>query len=248
MSEIVSEFASQYKMTGQFADMSDIIRNSLVNRSIIMSAYNVNLLKISMEERAAKLYNDWEYDLPAEWPSTVKKRNGKPYAFNKRVGKWVPTHSNLEWVPDVNDWINNNATASKADREDYLNKWITLSRSIRTKLPYSHYPVELIKNNVPGSIIIRNIDSHISDADLLMAFSAFGPIIDLHHPLHWKNKKRSLFVFIEYYDVSSIDTLFSEIDDSLYFNDCHITIERAGSRKTSDDMKTKCAALNVSAK
>jgi hypothetical protein len=165
-----------------------------------------------------------------------------PCVFHKKVGKWVPTHSQLEWLPDINDWITKNATTSATDREEYLNNWISMSRLIRIKSPYCYYPVEPIQNNTSSSIIIRNIDPNISDADLLMAFSAFGHIIDLHHPLHWKNKKRSFFVFIEYHDTSSIDKLFAETNGLLYFRGCPVTIERAGSRKTSDAMKAKSDA------
>lgn len=244
MTDIIAEFSSQYEMRGQLADLSEIIRDSMAHRSNMMfasfttpSASNANPLSIA--ERAAKLYNDWETDIPSDWPAGVKKRNGRPYAFHKKMGKWVPTHSKLEWLPDISEWITANATSSTIDREEYLNNWISISRLIRIKSPYCYYPVEPVQNNTPSSIIIRNIDSHISDADLLMAFSVFGPIIDLHHPIHWKNKKRSFFIFIEYHDESSINSLFAETDGILYFRGCPLTIERAGSRKTSDMMKAK---------
>ncbi len=236
-------------MRGQMADFSDIIRDSLAHRSnMLLSQKAASGSYVSVSERAAQLYNDWETDVPADWPAGVKKRDGKPHVFHKKAGKWVPTHSQLQWLPDIHDWINNNATNSTTDREEYLNNWINLSRLIRTKFPYCYYPTQPLQNNSPASIIIRNIDPRISDADLLMAFSVFGHILDLHHPLHWKNKKRSFFVFIEYHDASSIDKLFAETDGLLYFRGCPITIEVAGGRKTSDDMKAKSDNAKTTAK
>jgi hypothetical protein len=243
MTDVLTQLSSQYALRGQFADLSDIIRDSMAHRSNMMMTHVFNTTSVTVAEKAAKLYNDWETDVPAEWPTTVKKRNRMPHVFHTKVGKWVPTHSRLEWLPDMNDWIVNNATTSAGDREEYLNNWINLSRLIRIKSPYCYYPVQPSQNNKSGSIIVRNIDPNISDADLLMGFSAFGPIIDLHHPLHWKNKKRSFFIFIEYDDVASIDKLFAETDGLLYFRGCPITIERAGSRKTSDAMKAKSDAV-----
>ncbi len=241
MTDVISQLASQYEIRGQVANLSDVIRDSMAHRSNMMFSTSAqkSTIKITPAERAASLYTDWESDIPSDWSASVKKRQGKPYAFHSKIGKWVPTHSRLEWLPDMNDWISANATTTATDREEHLTKWMALSRIIRVKTPYSYFPVEQMEEAAPASIIIRNIDPNVSDADLLMAFSVFGPIIDLHHPLHWKNKKRSFFVFIEYQDVSSVDKLLSEIDGILYFMGCPISIERAGARKTSEFMKNK---------
>jgi hypothetical protein len=243
---MITEFSSQYAMRGQMADFSDIIRDSLAHRSnMLLSQKTTSGTYENISERAAKLYNDWENDVPSEWPTHVRKRNGNPYVFHKKIGKWVPTHSSFNFLPDIHDWISNNATTSSKDRQEFLNNWINMSRLIRMKAPYSYYPNDIQNNYAPGSVIIRNIDPTILDADLLMAFSVFGPIVDLHHPLHWKNKKRSFFVFIEYYNCESIDKLFAETDGVLHILGSPITIERAGNRKTSGDMKSKCE-MNVS--
>jgi hypothetical protein len=212
---------------------------------MLLSQKKTEGASLSVAERAAKFYNDWETDVPSYWPDNVRKRHGLPYVFHKKIGKWIPTHSTFDYLPDICEWINNNATTSANDRQEFLNNWINLSRLIRMKSPYSYYPIDCLPVHNPASIIIRNIDPNIMDADLLMAFSAFGPIVDLHHPLHWKNKKRSFFVFIEYYNADSVDKLFSETNGVLHMMGCPITIERAGNRKTSDAMKAKSDAATV---
>ncbi len=243
---MITEFASQYEMRGQMADFSDIIRDSLAHRSNMMlqsKMSNFKMNHMSNADKAALFYNDWEDDKPSNWPEWVKKRQGAPYAFHKRAGQWVPVHSAFGFLPDISEWISENATNSISDREEFVNKWINASRHIRLNTPYSYQPKPLPSEYKPSSIIVRNISNHISDADLMMAFSAFGHIIDFYHPDHniakTSRKKKAFYAFIEFYNEDAVNNLMNDFNGILYFMDTPITIQRAGTRKSSDYMKTK---------
>lgn len=250
MTDVIQLLASQYQMRGAVADLSDIIRDSMAHRSNMLASNPPSYSTASFSQKAMMLYDDWETDVPSYWPEGVKKRLGIPHVFHSKLGKWVPTHSFFQFIPDIYDWIFVNATTSSNDREELLGSWIAQTRSIRVKSPYSYYPIKEALVFSPASIIIRNIGAGVLDSDLLMAFSVFGPVIDLHHPPHFINKKKSFFVFIEFYNSHAIDLLFSQINGTsqtdeeavLYFKGSAITIQRAGTRKTSDFMKSKASS------
>jgi hypothetical protein len=243
---MITQFASQYEMRGQMADFSDIIRDSLAHRSNMMLQTKMSTPKlkiISNADKAAIFYNDWENDKPSDWPEWVRKRNGSPWAFHKRAGQWVPVHAAFGFLPDISEWITENATNSITDREEFINKWINASRHIRVNTPYSHSPKPLPTEYKPASIIVRNISGYISDADLMMAFSAFGHIIDFYHPDHnvpkATHKKKAFYAFIEFYNEESVNNIMNNFNGTLYFMDTPITIQRAGTRKSTDYMKSK---------
>lgn len=234
MTDII-DFASQYEMRGNFADFSDIIRDTLAQRSnnILHSKTNLGVLS----SKALAMYDDWEEIEDSSWPSHVKKRCGMPHVFHKIIGKWVRTLPQFQFAPDIANWILNNSTNSVSDRELYLRDWCNLHRLIRINNPYSHYEKPIPSVYKPGSILVRNLSTHISDADLMMAFSVFGHIVDFHHPFHNKTSKKCFYVFIEFYNV---DLIPDDIEGVLYFNNHPIIVERVKSqRKTPEYMSSK---------
>ncbi len=54
--------------------------------------------------RAMSLYNDWSEPDPS-WPSGTLCRNGMPYAFHERLGRWVPTSERFGFYADMREWL-----------------------------------------------------------------------------------------------------------------------------------------------
>jgi hypothetical protein len=245
--DLISEFASHYTMRGDFATFSpddilqDVIRDSLAHRSNMMLQTKVGSI-LTNADKAALFHDDWETDGVSQLPDGIKKRCGVPHAFHSRIGQWVPVHAGFNYLPDVSQWVTQHATTSPVDREIWTKKWIGLNRHIRINSPYSYCPRKLPAVFSPASIKIGNVGPHISDADLMLAFSVFGHIVDFHHPYYnpmSSRKKKAFYVFIEFYNSESVDAIMNDFNGTLYFMDTPITIERAGSRKTPDDMKLK---------
>lgn len=257
----LSFLSSQYKLIGNSINLhsdinnvddvsADIIRDALASRSnALLSATQLttqtatelqsstSMQTFDYSERAAKMYTDW--DESSDSSSKIKYRSGKPYVFHKSVGKWVPTLEVFDYAADIQDWLNMHITASEIHRTATHNDWCSMSRSFRINLPYSYNNIVVDINKFsPCSIIIKNIGNNVIDADVCMAFSAFGPIIDYYRPVNYLNKKKSFFVFIEFYMQESVDNIISFMGDlQFYYNNKPIIVERAGSRKTAESLK-----------
>jgi len=54
--------------------------------------------------RAMSLYNDWS-EPDSSWPSGTLCRNGMPYAFHERLGRWVPTSERFGFYADMREWL-----------------------------------------------------------------------------------------------------------------------------------------------
>lgn len=207
---------------------------------------NANMSNNSVDQstKAAKMYDDWNDNEEYSSRGTlIKHRNNTPHVFHKRVGKWVATIKDFDYIHDFSSWVITNSPQSSSDRSDIYNKWKDLPRSQRIMNPYCYFnhSIPHITNNNRNSIIVKNINNHISEADLAFFFSYFGPIIDVYRPTYKKKEfidnvntitKKSFFIFIEF--VSGVDTnhiieLF--YNNSYYFNDTPIIVEKAGDPK-----------------
>jgi hypothetical protein len=242
----LTDLTSQYAMRGSVVDAMAARSNMLLSK---LPTYKELISKggakssngyADVAEKATALYADWESDIPIEWPAGIKKRSGIPYAFHKRIGKWVATNSHFGYVADISEWIKANQTNSVIDRETYYAKWISMPRNIRMQVPHSYYPNSVVGQYNPASIIIRNITPDMNEADLMMVFSTFGHIVDFHRPIHYTKKKKTFYAFIEYYNVESVDKIINCLgtNNIMYFMDYPIIIDRAGDRKTKEDMIT----------
>jgi hypothetical protein len=67
--------------------------------------------------RAMALYSDWAAPEP-HWPKGTLSRNGMPYAFHERLGRWVPTSESIGYFADIRDWLE-----MMDDRKDYTSKF-----------------------------------------------------------------------------------------------------------------------------
>ena len=67
--------------------------------------------------RAMSLYSDWSAPEP-HWPKGTLARNGTPYAFHERLGRWVPTSESIGFFADIRDWL-----SLMDDRKDYTSKF-----------------------------------------------------------------------------------------------------------------------------
>ena len=67
--------------------------------------------------RAMSLYSDWSAPQP-NWPKDTLSRNGIPYAFHERLGRWVPTSESIGFFADIRDWL-----SLMDDRKDYTSKF-----------------------------------------------------------------------------------------------------------------------------
>jgi hypothetical protein len=246
INNVLTDLTSQYTMRGSAIDAmaarSNMLLNKLPSYKELMSKGGAKSSN-GYEESANKalaLYDDWETDIPDQWPAGIKKRSGIPYAFHKRIGKWVATNSHFGYLADLSEWIKANQTNSIIDRETYYAKWISMPRHLRMQIPYSHYPKEVTGSYNPGSIIIRNITPDMNESDLMMIFSTFGHIVDFHRPIHYTKKKKTFYAFIEYYSAESVDKIMNCLaaNNIIYFMDYPIIVDRAGERKTKEDMLT----------
>jgi hypothetical protein len=241
INNVLADLTSQYVMRGSMIDAMAARSNQMLSKlpAYKGGAKNANGCQ-EAAEKATAFYDDWETDIPAEWPAGIKKRSGAPHAFHKRIGKWVTTHSHFGYVADLSEWVKTNQTNSVIDRESYYTKWSTMPRHLRMQVPYSYYPNKVSGTYTPGSIIIRNITPDMNESDLMMVFSTFGHIVDFHRPIHYTKKKKTFYAFVEYYNVESVDKLINCLgaNNILYFMDYPIIIDRAGDRKTKEDMIT----------
>ena len=191
--------------------------------------------------KAAKMYDDWEDH--EEYLSTgtlVKYRINTPHVFHKKVGKWVATTKEFEYLPDMSTWVINNSTQSSSDRTDIYNKWKDLPRSQRISNPYSYFNTSHshVPSSARNSIIVKNFNSYIPEADLAFLFSYFGPIIDVYRPTHKKKEyidnvqnitKKSFFIFIEFASSVDINRIIETFrGNTYYFYDTPISVEKAG--------------------
>ena len=210
-------------------DINDIIRDTLAARSNSMLP-----TKSVYADRAAKLYDDWE-DC-AGLPEGIRYRAVKPHAFHARIGKWVPTSSVFNYCPDIRDWVLEHVTSSQSDRDYVHREWCNSIRSLRISSPYYYKSVckEDIDEFRPASIIVKNTNNSMSDADICMAFSVFGPIVDYYRPINYGNKKKSFYVFIEYFNVKSANAAYQAMNnEQFYYSNMPIMVELAGPRKAA---------------
>jgi hypothetical protein len=240
----IADLTSQYAMRGSMIDMMAARSNTMLAKLPTMKdliakggAKNTNGCDTQMA-KATALYDDWENDVPIEWPAGTKKRCGVPHTFHKRIGKWVATNAHFNYVADLTEWIKANETNSAIDRETYYAKWRIMSRHLRLQIPYTYYPTNNCNVYNPTSIIIKNITPDMNESDLMMIFSTFGAIVDFHRPIHYTKKKKTFYAFIEYYNAESVDKLMTTLGSNniIYFMDYPIIVDRAGERKSKDDM------------
>ncbi len=81
--------------------------------------------------RAMEMYSDWQTK-PADWPEDVLCRQNTPYAFHKKLNRWVPTSPSLGFFADIREWLD-----MMDDRKDYAStfqSWYDHPRPTRT--PY----------------------------------------------------------------------------------------------------------------
>lgn len=237
------------KMIQAFSNIynqQDMIRDAMAARSNLMALTD----RGAQAERAATFYNDWDVVSDRDdIPSNARMRRGVVYMFHTRLGKWVPVLKEFNWSHDMHDWLLANATNSSTDRDIYYKRWKSVSRKIRAKTPYSIYPVhdigmrDDVAKNMKSSIIVRNINNSMMEADIAMAFSVFGPIIDCYRPVRFNQEgmatnKVAFYIFIEYMYPESADAAinaFTGVEGHI-FMDFPIYIERAGSRRTREEM------------
>lgn len=196
---------------------------------------------INAATKATKMYDDWEdHEEYSSNGTVVKYRINTPYVFHKKVGKWVATTKEFEYLPDMSTWVTNNSTQSSSDRTDIYNKWKDLPRSQRICNPYSYFNTihSHATSGSRNSIIVKNINSYIPEADLAFLFSYFGPIIDVYRPTHKKKEyidnvqnitKKSFFIFIEFASSVDINRIIETFrGNTYYFYDTPISVEKAG--------------------
>ncbi len=81
--------------------------------------------------RAMALYNDWTAPDPS-WPRDTLARNGMPYAYHEKLGRWVPTSERFGFSADLREWLD-----MMDDRKDYTTKFQTWYDQPRpTRQPY----------------------------------------------------------------------------------------------------------------
>jgi hypothetical protein len=218
---------------------------SILNTNTSNSVSTITAATKAAATKAAKMYDDWQDNEEYSSSGThIKYRNNTPHVFHKKVGKWVATTKEFEYLSDMSTWVTTNSTQSSGDRTDIYNKWKDLPRSQRICNPYSYFMNSSISNghHIPSparnSIIIKNFNNYIPEADLAFLFSYFGPIIDIYRPTHKKKEyidnvqnitKKSFFIFIEFassVDINNIINTFNS--NTYYFHDTPICVEKAG--------------------
>ena len=229
---------------------AEAIRDALAARSnSLLSIYNgrscsSNNISNIIIETAYKLYNDW--DTPDEL-GLIRSRGGIPHIYHAIVGKWVPTHSKFDNLADLTHWLNKYATNSSRAREDYYSAWKDMPRGLRIINPYSYYPKpELVYDNKGDrSIIIKNFNNNMSEADIGLILSVYGPIIDIYRPTHKKRDtymseeartkcKKAFYLFVEFANAASVTNIINDLGkQEIYFMNYPISISVAKERNRS---------------
>jgi hypothetical protein len=210
---------------------ADVIRDALAARSNaqLYSKLGVTVASSAMEI-AYRLYNDWDDN--DRVLGSIRSRKGVPHAYHPVVGRWVPILSKFGDVPDLSYWLAKNATTSSKAREDFYLAWKDMPRSARICNPYSYYPCEVGGAGVGGcqrgrggegcSVRIGNFNNNMSEADLVLILSTYGPIIDVYRPAHTKRNvymssehiqkcKKAFYLFVEFADAAAAAALCEDI-------------------------------------
>ena len=258
-------FAGMDTATNTMDITSEVIRDTLAARSNTM-LYNTFGITMSgagqakatqaqatqAMEVAYKLYDDWDSH-DSDIKGLVRSRGGIPHVYHPIVGRWVPTISRFDMVPDLSNWLLKNATNSSKDRMDYYNAWKEMPRGARIKNPYSYYPLATQADNdriisagagqaQQTSVRIGNFNGTMNEADLVLMLSVYGPIIDVYRPTHKRRDvymskdiiekcKKAFYVFVEFADPDAARALIADINGvQLYFMNYPITVDIANRR------------------
>jgi hypothetical protein len=208
-------------------------------------------------EVAYKLYNDWDTH-DSDNKGLIRSRGAIPHVYHPIVGRWVPTISRFDMVPDLCNWLLKNATNSSKDRMDYYNGWKEMPRGARIKNPYSYYPLSNQADNhriicaaegqaqqtsvQQTSVRIGNFNGTMNEADLVLMLSVYGPIIDVYRPTHKRRDvymskdiiekcKKAFYLFVEFAHPDAARELIADINGvQLYFMNYPITVDLANRR------------------
>ena len=245
MSETIALTKGSYMNVFSNPDLMAARSNTLMNT---MNAFNGSSIASGISstviELAYNLYNDW--DDPTDMGS-VRYRGGVAHAYHPVIGKWVPTIKKFEYVADLSAWLTKNATNTSRVRAEYYALWKNMPRGLRCLNPYSYYPVadNKVGAAVSGegrSIIIKNLNSNMSEADLMLILSVYGPIVDVYRPTHKRKDvimsdeakqkcKAAFYIFVEFADATAVDAIVNDTNRvALHFMNYPITISRAGDR------------------